>query len=400
MMCKAEKAGCHSENSKWINGMKKLVDAEDEFYEPNWEACGMKCKNNDDCQLWQFNEKTGWCGNFKEIGTAKMAAGDDITGRKGCPAELKRKAHICTFKDEELGGSDERSPVDPHSGLKWEGGKIPYYFSRSVTKKDRDAIRKVMQQIHGQTCFRFEEKYYEPRGHHLMIKTGWQSCKNGLSASVSNPRYLEKRDQIIFQSNTQLDDSDCKPGGLILHELMHVLGVMHTHMRTDRDKYVTVHYNNIPLQQQQQFEPCKHCYIKPDHPYECNSVMHYGNWGINGRPSMTAKDKSKCHLKPNPDMVPTKADWDLLRHISKSVCNQGSDCDFKNIWSTSTCERRKNWGYCAGGPLVNDMHTNCAKTCKCESQCSYTDRFSDCSAFKGLCWDYWINSACAKTCNC
>ena len=35
--------------------------------------------------------------------------------------------------------------------------------------------------------------------------------------------------------------------GLILHELLHTLGFPHTHQRSDRDKYINVHFLNIEV---------------------------------------------------------------------------------------------------------------------------------------------------------
>jgi len=38
----------------------------------------------------------------------------------------------------------------------------------------------------------------------------------------------------------------CAHKGVAIHEQMHVLGFLHTQSRRDRDKYITIHYNNIP----------------------------------------------------------------------------------------------------------------------------------------------------------
>lgn len=38
---------------------------------------------------------------------------------------------------------------------------------------------------------------------------------------------------------------DCLSQGEIVHEVMHVLGFSHEHTRPDRDRYVTIMWNNI-----------------------------------------------------------------------------------------------------------------------------------------------------------
>ena len=62
-----------------------------------------------------------------------------------------------------------------------------------------------------------------------------------------------------------------------MHELMHVAGFWHEQSRADRDKYITVHWNNIEPDFRSNFE--KYDLGKIDHlgaPYDPCSVMHYG----------------------------------------------------------------------------------------------------------------------------
>ena len=46
--------------------------------------------------------------------------------------------------------------------------------------------------------------------------------------------------------NTNLNlDEECFSPSTIMHELFHSLGVSHYHQRSDRDKYVKIHWDNI-----------------------------------------------------------------------------------------------------------------------------------------------------------
>ena len=90
--------------------------------------------------------------------------------------------------------------------------------------------------------------------------------------------------------------------------MMHLFGVMHTQMRADRDKYITVYKENvIPFFRREYDVSCKvftfseHnlsqiCRECNDHgvPYDCSSIMHYGaetfstgNWTMRPKTPVT-----------------------------------------------------------------------------------------------------------------
>ena len=83
----------------------------------------------------------------------------------------------------------------------------------------------------------------------------------------------------------------CYSTGIVEHEFLHALGVYHTHTRPDRDKYVTVHFENIQ-------EDKKHNFKKRSNeqastfgvPYDYASVMHYSDraFSKNGRKTIDA----------------------------------------------------------------------------------------------------------------
>lgn len=62
--------------------------------------------------------------------------------------------------------------------------------------------------------------------------------------------------------------------GVVLHELGHTAGMQHEHTRPDRDKYLTVRWENIYPDSLANFQ------IRPHHPaelaeYDFASIMHY-----------------------------------------------------------------------------------------------------------------------------
>ena len=71
--------------------------------------------------------------------------------------------------------------------------------------------------------------------------------------------------------------------GLLIHEVIHALGIYHQHSRHDRDNFVTVNFTEIERAQQEDFIPrdnykkqyeiCTGC--KSNGSYNINSIMHY-----------------------------------------------------------------------------------------------------------------------------
>lgn len=64
----------------------------------------------------------------------------------------------------------------------------------------------------------------------------------------------------------------------ILHELGHCLGLLHEHSRKDRDKYITILWENISNDCKKDFKIKKSPLIsEDDFEYDYNSIMHYSS---------------------------------------------------------------------------------------------------------------------------
>ena len=120
----------------------------------------------------------------------------------------------------------------------------------------------------------------------------------------------------MFKSDFRVADDDCDAEGGITHELMHVLGAIHTQTRPDRKNYIKVNKNCIINEEVAlfQYKLCEDCETHGV-PYKCNSIMHYYDWMFStgpGCPTMTAADGNlDC---PNiGGNEPLEEDWELLR---------------------------------------------------------------------------------------
>lgn len=187
--------------------------------------------------------------------------------------------------------TDRACPVAPQLHTKgvgytpgsqtWEGGIVPYYFDlpndaegRLLEETMKQSIKKMnaetnvcwiptMDNDSGVRIFKSEEFYnYASLGYY----EGSQHSLAMISPSV----------------------------GVGLHEMCHVLGMLHEHQRPDRDKYVTVHENNISADFRHAFAKVEfglpHRYLLAT-PYDFSSIMHYHAYALsrNDQPTITNK---------------------------------------------------------------------------------------------------------------
>jgi len=286
----------------------------------------------------------------------------------------------CTFDDNILSAHGaHRGTVDPSEAFRWKGGKIPYFFKGRVTSNDKRVFYDAMKQIEDKTCFKFEENSGEPREHHLQISVGSPSCASVFTAGVG----YESFTKVTLDSKYQLADrSRCNWQGGILHELMHVLGLMHTQKRTDRKKHITINWNNIQQsrQAQYQYETCEGC-NDFGVGYDCASIMHYGTstYG-NGRGATMSPNSTSCKLSKFGSAFDgrgaSESDWELLRIVAGTVCSDKpsptsrptrpvtpTDCPYTDT-HPDLCSRMKV-AHCTDELWMALMAKHCAKTCNC-----------------------------------
>lgn len=80
--------------------------------------------------------------------------------------------------------------------------------------------------------------------------------------------------------------------GRALHELMHALGVFHEQSRSDRDRFVRVHWDNIIPRYRNNFERQSLDNTSYSFEYDYGSIMHYGRsyFAVNrSQPTLSAK---------------------------------------------------------------------------------------------------------------
>ena len=249
--------------------------------------------------------------------------------------------------------------------FRW-GKTVPYVFTVRVSKLDREFIRKQMDVIQDNTCIQFNEVTQAPE-HHLQVDiTSQISCMEGwFSAGVNYGGHGLK---VELNSAYRLaDDPRCEEGSMlsggVLHELFHALGAIHTHQRTDRDKYIR--YEERCSKAPSQFTKERFNLPSEGIHYEYESIMHYGCdtfsvcMGYKGCdrecPTITPLE-SNCDVIGQTD-YPTMQDWDMIRQYHQ--CEGGPStyptgttettrasvtpgCQYQNMWGEYFCSSNKN----------------------------------------------------------
>jgi len=216
---------------------------------------------------------------------------------------------------------------------RWDGGKVPYYFSNRVTQQDKMFLKKQMEIIESKTCVRFiEHSQFPIPSHHMKIDIGPESCAESRGFGQwarfhAGVKTGQNGLEVLFESKYQfVDQSVCLEhiGRGVIHELFHVLGAIHTHKRMDRDDYIT--YNRWCLRDQSFVTRSQ--FDKEEFPlptdteeikYEFASIMHYGcdtlskcQGGGCQCNTIEPKDGTPCSaLGSNP--LPTDTDWEMIR---------------------------------------------------------------------------------------
>ena len=269
----------------------------------------------------------------------------------------------CSFDDEEIRTrARNRNGRNWNDVYRWEGGRVPYFFTDKVIPEDKIFVREQMKTIETKTCVRFTEYSSEISAteHHLMIDIEQRSCRNGVfSAAV----WQEWSRRVVFHSSYQFADSHrCRNwkflSGGVIHELFHALGVMHTHKRRDRDEHVR--YNKECLddpENHSQFTKQDFRWEKESEgiKYELESVMHYDcdTWAKPNCNTLTPIDGTSCSAVGGDEA--TENDWQMIRQYQ---CGAQPLCSFQDLdWQCPYWTK-----YCHWHPY---MERNCKATCNC-----------------------------------
>ncbi|CAB4065968.1 unnamed protein product [Lepeophtheirus salmonis] len=98
-----------------------------------------------------------------------------------------------------------------------------------------------MEHISSQTCIKFEEHEQSNERNGFLLITEGDQC----AANIGYADYTNTGVYNLPSGSLILNTTYCMKFGIVLHELLHMLGALHEHDRPDRKTYIQVLWNNM-----------------------------------------------------------------------------------------------------------------------------------------------------------
>ncbi|GMR60817.1 hypothetical protein PMAYCL1PPCAC_31012, partial [Pristionchus mayeri] len=140
----------------------------------------------------------------------------------------------------------------------WGTTPIPFSFAAGVSEQMKGIVRAATAFWTANTCVNFQEN---GTGENKILVVN----KGGCYSSVG---------RVGRTQELSLQNEGCNSISTATHELEHALGVYHEQSRADRDSYVHVNKDNIPTQNQHNFDSYPTS-SSMQLPYDFGSNMHY-----------------------------------------------------------------------------------------------------------------------------
>jgi hypothetical protein len=161
------------------------------------------------------------------------------------------------------------------SGYRWPKATIPYKISTSFSVAKTKEIKEAIKRINNKTNLTLIQRTSEYNYIHLVFG-------QGCASNVGMQRHIMGQEIII---GTGCDVT------AIVHEICHSAGLYHEQSRSDRDKYVTIHWANIARGQESNFHKMSSDAFDIG-TYDFESIMHYGPYAFTtnySKPTISSK---------------------------------------------------------------------------------------------------------------
>jgi len=204
--------------------------------------------------------------------------------------------------------SDVDQKVDGISNgyfMPWPGGVVPIAFSAEVTIDQQNQIWSACSIWASAGNIKCVAKTNELR--FVTMTSGNSGCYSTVGmAPNTNPNYMNL-------------GGGCWSARIVIHEIGHVLGLIHEHQRVDRDQFVQVHYENVIPGAEPNFDIWTGS--RTHGTYDFLSIMHYrpSNFSRNGADTITVRPGYEAYQN-------------VMGSLSQTTISQGDRETIANIY--------------------------------------------------------------------
>ncbi|KAI1278024.1 Astacin-like metalloendopeptidase [Halotydeus destructor] len=211
--------------------------------------------------IYEVNENTINADYFRQPGRIK----DDKSSTCEEASDLADQCPVTT------GGPEPQFAVireDEGQKVRWVGEKVRFYIGQNMfSKREIDLISKAMGVIQRSSCVRFQQVKSMQDDIIYIHKTG------PICAADVGRKYFENSYQRLMLGKVCFNNGF----GPVLHELYHILGFYHEHMRPDRDTFIGIIWDNVDKRFKHNFNKASDSIVETfGQPYDLGSIMHYG----------------------------------------------------------------------------------------------------------------------------
>ncbi|KAG1672680.1 Blastula protease 10 [Nymphon striatum] len=144
----------------------------------------------------------------------------------------------------------------------WPEADIPFVIDENLKQTFQDSIRKAIRHWQENTCIKFIDEtnnlLFNSSDDHVLFTGSSKGCFSEIGR---------------FGGRQRLNlGHGCSKVEVIIHEIGHVVGLIHEQSRSDRDNYVSILSQNIQKSYRENFAKSAH---SKDFPYDYLSIMHY-----------------------------------------------------------------------------------------------------------------------------
>ncbi|XP_052892982.1 zinc metalloproteinase nas-14-like [Anopheles moucheti] len=145
--------------------------------------------------------------------------------------------------------------------FRWIKGVVPYEISSTFTEPQKEQITYAMGRISAYSCVRFVPRSLMDR-QFLNITASPTGCWASLGMNLRS-------------NELNLQPEGCLETGVIMHQLLHVLGLTHPQSRPDRDFYVLVQEDAVDSTMKNNLDRYQQGVIEDfGIPYDYESILH------------------------------------------------------------------------------------------------------------------------------